>query len=160
MPSLSNTIPEKFFEMALASPQQVVIELDEQIWTYGELLTYVTSVAGYLEIEVGQIVYQYVNRSLEMVCGLLGIMCAGGVYCSLNPADPSIRTSLLLDEIQGRLVLVHKSTRDKFSSIGDDRIKMIDLEQILSMTITADVVEKSNPTVFEQMNDHMFYIIP
>ena len=110
----SKNILEMYFKAADACLHKVAIELDEQMWTYGELLTNVTCMAHHLEIELGEIVYQYVDRSLEMVCGLLGIMCAGGVYCPLNPTDLCMRTRALIDEIQGQCVLVHGSTRNRF----------------------------------------------
>ncbi|CAF2765776.1 unnamed protein product [Rotaria sp. Silwood2] len=50
-----------------------------------------------------------------MVCGLLGIMCAGGAYCPLSPTDPPMYVRTLIDEIQGRCVLVHENTRERFS---------------------------------------------
>jgi non-ribosomal peptide synthetase component F len=145
MTVLSKNVLTMFLEVACAYPNQVAIELDEQIWTYGELLTSVIRVVHRLDIEAGQIIYQYVDRSLEMVCGMLGIMCAGGVYCPLNPSDPPIRTRSLLDEIQGRVALIHESTRDKFSSMNNQDIQLIDLDQLLSMNITVNnVIEKGN----------------
>lgn len=149
MVSLSNNVVSMFFKVALTSPQQVAVELDDQIWTYGELLTNVIVVAHNLQIAMSQIVYQYVDRSLEMVCGILGIMCAGGVYCSLNPTDPLMRTRLLLNEIQGRFALVHKSTCQKFRSINTEQIQIIELEQILSMNMNVNFVKnKGNHIVF------------
>ncbi len=35
-------------------------------------------------------IYQLVERSFEMICGLFGIMYVGGVYCPLNPTDPLV----------------------------------------------------------------------
>jgi len=137
-----------FVEVACASPQQVAIELDEQTWTYGELMANVIRVAQQLQIEIGEIVYQYVDRSLEMVCGLLGIMCAGGVYFPLSLADPPVRIRSLLDNIQARFVLIHRSTRDRFLSINNHEVQLVDLEQILSMDLIEDVVERGNCYVF------------
>ncbi|CAF4869841.1 unnamed protein product, partial [Rotaria sp. Silwood1] len=131
-----------FFEVALASPQQIAIEFNEQTWTYGELLMNVINVARHLQIEIGDIVYQYVDRSLEMVCGLLGIMCAGGAYCPLSPTDPPMYVRALTDEIQGRCVLVHENTRDLFSNTISKQIQMISLEHILLVGMTEEVAEK------------------
>ncbi|CAF4841535.1 unnamed protein product, partial [Rotaria sp. Silwood1] len=66
-----------------------------------------------------------------MVCGLLGIMCAGGAYCPLSPTDPPMYVRALTDEIQGRCVLVHENTRDLFSNTISKQIQMISLEHIL-----------------------------
>jgi acyl-coenzyme A synthetase/AMP-(fatty) acid ligase len=144
----SKHILEIFFEVACASPHQVAIELDEQTWTYCELLMNTICVARNLEIEKGEVVYQYVDRSLEMVCGLLGVMCAGGVYCPLSPTDSPMYVRALIEEIQGRCVLVHEKTRDRFSSTISEQIQMISLEHILLAENTDEVAEKSNYLFF------------
>jgi non-ribosomal peptide synthetase component F len=131
-----------FFENVCASPQLVALELNEQIWTYSELLTNVIRVTHHLDIEPGEIVYQYVDRSLEMVCGLLGILCAGGIYCSLNPSNPPAYIRSLLDYLPGRLVLVHVRTCDRFPGTSSQPMQLVDLEQIFNVDMIADVVEK------------------
>ena len=141
-----------FVETACKYPNQVAIEMDEQIWTYGELLTNVHHIAQNVAIDRGQIVYQYMDRSLEMVCGILGIMCAGGVYCPLNTGDPPMRIRSLLDEVQGHIALVHRSTRDNFLSISNGEIKIIDIEKLLSMDFTANsFTEKGNLTFIHEL---------
>ena len=144
MISSARNILEAFLEAAHVAPNQVAIELDEQTWTYGELLMNIIYVARQLPIKTGQIVYQYVERSLEMVCGLLGIMYADGVYCPLSLTDPPTYVQTLIDEIQGGFVLVHGSTRDKFLSITSKPIQMIDLGHIFVADDIEDVTEKGN----------------
>lgn len=145
----SKNIIEMFFEVTYTFPQQIAIELNEQTWTYGELLMNTICVARNLQIEIGTIVYQYVDRSLEMICGLLGIMCAGGIYCPLNPTDPPMYIRELINDIQGRYVLVHENTHEKFSSIISDQIPIINLEHILSVGMTDEMIEKSNYLFFQ-----------
>ncbi|UJR12977.1 hypothetical protein I4U23_000002 [Adineta vaga] len=141
--SSSKNVLEMFFDVAYTSPQQIAIELEDQTLTYSELLASVTYVAHHLQIEIGQIVCQYIDRSLEMVCGLLGIMCAGGVYCPLSLADSSIRIRSVLDNVQGEIVLVHGNTRQRFVSIDSQGIQLIDLSNILSMSLmTEDIDQK------------------
>jgi iturin family lipopeptide synthetase C len=109
---------QMFFETARLFPHMVAVELEQQAWTYSELLANVIRVSQYLQIERDEIVYQYVDRSLEMVCGLLGIMCSGGVYCPLNPDNPPTRIRSLLDNMQGRFVLANGRTCDSFLNIN------------------------------------------
>lgn len=139
----SKTIVEMFFEAACASPNQVAIELNDQTWTYGELLANVTRIIHHLEIKIDDIIYQYVDRSLEMICGLLGIMCAGGVYFPLNPNDSPTNIRSLIDKISGRCVLVHVKTSERFSNTISSNIPMINLEHILLSDITEEIPEQS-----------------
>ncbi|CAF5198680.1 unnamed protein product [Rotaria magnacalcarata] len=144
----SRNILEMFFEVTLASPQQVAIEFEEQTWTYAELLMNVIYIARHLQVEIGDIIYQYVDPSIEMVCGLLGIMCAGGAYCPLSPNDPSVFVRTLIDETQGRFVLVHGNTCDRFSSAISQQIRTINIEHVLLADIREEAPEQSNYLYF------------
>jgi non-ribosomal peptide synthetase component F len=146
----------QLFDVAQVSQQKVSVTLDDQTWTYAELIKYIERVARHLhrlEIVRGQIVYQFVDRSLEMVCGFLGIMCAGGVYCSLNPTDPPARLASLLDQIQGRFVLVHESTRNRFPSSAGPQI--VSFEPILLSIMDTD---DHDETIVCEMNGTAYII--
>jgi acyl-coenzyme A synthetase/AMP-(fatty) acid ligase len=110
-------------------PQKIAVVLDEQAWTYGELIEKVESVACHLHsfnLVQGQIIYQCVERSLEMVCGLLGIMCANGVYCPINPTEPFDRITALLEQIQGQCAVLHGKTRSQFPSAAVRHVILLD----------------------------------
>ena len=49
-----------------------------------------------------------VERSLEMLVGLLGILKAGGAYVPLDPAYPSDRLAFMLEDCQPRVLLTQK----------------------------------------------------
>jgi non-ribosomal peptide synthetase component F len=101
--------------------QKVAVILDDQTWTYSELIEQIERIASHLyhlNIVKGQIVYQFVERSFEMICGLFSIMYVGGVYCPLNPTDPYERLVSLLEQTHGQYVLVHEKTRSQFPSIA------------------------------------------
>ena len=130
----------QLFNTAELYPQKVAIVLDDQIWTYSELVEQIERTTCHLHnlnIVQGQVVYQFVERSLEMICGLFGIMCAGGVYCPLNPTDPSERLVAILEQLQGQYVLMHGKTRNKFPSTTAIR-QFILLEEILSPSSTVE----------------------
>ncbi|CAF0752919.1 unnamed protein product [Adineta steineri] len=122
----------QLFHMAERHPQKIAIILDAQTWTYSELIEQVERVVDYLHhlnIVKGQIIYQFVERSFEMVCGFLGIMCVDAVYCPLNPTDSPSRLISILEQIQSEYVLVHHTTYKQFPK---DIVKhVILLEEIL-----------------------------
>ena len=108
-----------------AHPQKLALVLDDQSWTYGELMENVQNLVYHLHrlnITQGQIIYQFVDRGLEMICGLLAILCAGGVYCAISPTEPANRVARLLEQIQGQYVLVHRKTRDRFPPIAAQHV--------------------------------------
>jgi len=50
----------------------------------------------------------YVERSLEMVIGILGILKAGGAYVPLDPAYPQERLSFMLKDAQTPVLLTQQ----------------------------------------------------
>jgi hypothetical protein len=70
-PRTESVIHELFIEQVLDHPQKVSVELDEQMITYSELLFYSQQLALVLlqtyDIKEGEIICQYVERSLSMV---------------------------------------------------------------------------------------------
>jgi surfactin family lipopeptide synthetase A len=54
-----------------------------------------------------------VNRSLEMVIGLLGILKAGGAYVPLDPDFPPHRLAFMLQETQSPVLLTQRELRDR-----------------------------------------------
>lgn len=123
---------QQLFKTAQMNPQKIAVILDDQMWTYSELIEQIEHVANHLfrlNIVKGQIIYQFVERSFEMICGLFGIMYVGGVYCPLNPTDPPERLLLLLKQTHGQYVLLHEKTRNQFPYAAVEY--MILLDQIL-----------------------------
>ena len=45
------------------------------------------------------------ERSLEMVVGIMGILKAGGVYVPLDPAYPAERLAFILHEVAAPVIL-------------------------------------------------------
>src|SRR5262249_31355475 len=50
----------------------------------------------------------YVERSLEMLVGLLGVLKAGGAYVPLDPASPHERLAFMLEDSQTPVLLTHQ----------------------------------------------------
>jgi acyl-coenzyme A synthetase/AMP-(fatty) acid ligase len=115
--------------MAQMYPQKVAVVLDDQTWTYSELIEQIERVTCCLQrlnIVRGQIIYQFVERGFEMICGFFGIMYVGGVYCPLNPKEPSERLAVLFQHIQGQYVLLHEKTRNQFPSTAVEHMVLLD----------------------------------
>ena len=67
-----------------------------------------------------------IERSLEMVVGILGILKAGGAYVPIDPEYPQERISYMLEDTGAKLVLSSKASREKLSE--NNSIKMIELD--------------------------------
>jgi amino acid adenylation domain-containing protein len=85
------------------TPDAIAIEFADQAMTYRELNTRAGALARHLAslgVEPGALVGICVERSVNMVVGLLGILKAGGAYVPLDPAYPADRIGYMLGDAQ------------------------------------------------------------
>jgi amino acid adenylation domain-containing protein len=97
-----------FAEQAARTPDAVAVVFEGRQLSYGELDRRANQVAHHLRgLGVGPevVVGLCVERSLEMVVGLLGILKAGGAYLPLEPSYPGERLGYMLADA-GAAVLV------------------------------------------------------
>ncbi|MET0623242.1 MAG: amino acid adenylation domain-containing protein, partial [Pyrinomonadaceae bacterium] len=97
-----------FEQQAAATPDAVALSLGDRALTYAELDARADRLAAHLRaLGVGPevIVGLCVERSIEMVVGLLGILKAGGAYLPLDPEYPADRLRFMLEDA-GATVLV------------------------------------------------------
>ncbi|HCL4316283.1 TPA: pyoverdine non-ribosomal peptide synthetase PvdD [Pseudomonas aeruginosa] len=106
--AVQGTLQQRFEEQARQRPQAVALILDEQRLSYGELnaranrLAYCLIARGVgADVPVGLAL----ERSLDMLVGLLAILKAGGAYLPLDPAAPEERLAHILDDSGVRLLL-------------------------------------------------------
>ena len=62
------------------------------------------------------------ERSVELVVGLLGVLKAGGAYLPLDPANPVQRLALILEETQALVLLTQQSLVEQVPSLGDQTV--------------------------------------
>jgi amino acid adenylation domain-containing protein len=93
--------------------------------TYGELNQRANQLAHYLKRRgVGPevLVGICVERSLEMVVGLLAILKAGGAYVPLDPSYPAERISFMLTDSRARFLLTQQHLSDSLATCGGQTI--------------------------------------
>lgn len=101
-----------FEAQAEKTPDAVALNFEEQHLTYAELNARANQLAHYLiEQGVGPevLVGICMERSLDMVIGLLGILKAGGAYVPLDPTYPEERLRHMLDDADIRLLLTRQN---------------------------------------------------
>jgi non-ribosomal peptide synthetase component F len=116
----SECIHHKFAHQSINHPQKLAVILDEQSLTYAETLFYTQQLAVCLiqryDVQPGNIICQCVDRSIEMVIGILAILNCGCSYCPLSPKDPVSRLFMLIKDTKSNLVLIHSLTQNNFIS--------------------------------------------
>ena len=94
-------VHELFEEEAERVPEAVAVEYEEQQLTYRELNRRSTELAHHLlrlGVKPEQRIAICVERSLEMIVGLLGVLKAGAAYVPLDPAYPDDRITHMLKD--------------------------------------------------------------
>ncbi|HEX2324174.1 MAG TPA: condensation domain-containing protein, partial [Chloroflexota bacterium] len=100
-----------FARHAAEAPHAVAAVFEGQSLTYGALDARANRLAHYLRrLGVGPEVRVAlcVERSLDQVVGLLGILKAGGVYVPLDPAYPAARLSYMLEDAGAPVLLTQQ----------------------------------------------------
>src|SRR6185312_1231445 len=104
-------LQELFEEQVQRTPQALAVTYEGESLTYGELNTRANQLARYLrERGVGpdRLVGICMERSLEMVIGLLGILKAGGAYVPLDPSYPAERLAYMLEDAAPSVLLTQQ----------------------------------------------------
>ena len=99
---------------AARTPDQVALVFDEQELTYGELNFRANQLAQHLtRLGIGPdvLVGLCVQRSIEMVVGMLGILKAGGAYVPIDPSYPSARIALVIEDSHLGFILTTEQIR-------------------------------------------------
>jgi len=104
-------IHELFEEQAHRTPDAIAITFAGRELTYRELNARSNQMANYLHgrgVGPGRLVGICLERSVEMVVGLLGILKAGGVYVPLDPSYPRERLMFMLEDAEISVLLTQE----------------------------------------------------
>ncbi len=100
-----------FEEQARQSPEKPAIVFGDRVWTYAELDARANQLAhrlGQLGVGPDVLVGLCVERSFEMVAGILGILKAGGAYVPIDPAYPKERITFLVEDSRAAVLLTQR----------------------------------------------------
>lgn len=120
---------ELFEAQVEKTPEAVAVIHKNQLLTYAELNSRANQLGHHLQsLGVGPevVVAICVERSLEMVVGILGVLKAGGAYIPIEPSYPQERKASLLADSTPRVVLAQARWMEDLP-LGD--IKSICLDE-------------------------------
>ncbi|CBN59210.1 MULTISPECIES: non-ribosomal peptide synthetase [Kamptonema] len=129
-----------------------LIDSSEKI-TYRQLNQKVNQLAHYLQklgVTTETLVGICLDRSVEMIVGILAILKAGGAYIPLDPNYPADRLSFMLSDSQVSLVISHSSLIDRFQKI-----------QVVCLDNDWEIIDREsqeNPAIISK-SDNLAYVI-
>ena len=122
-------VHQLFEEQAARRPDNVAMVFHNQCLTYAGLNCRANQLARRLRrlgAKPGSLIGLCMDRSLEMVIGLLGILKAGGAYVPLDPAYPRDRLRFMLEDTKVSLLL---SQSHLVEHLPETRSRIISLDE-------------------------------
>ncbi|MBW8876584.1 MAG: amino acid adenylation domain-containing protein [Acidobacteria bacterium] len=107
---------EIFSARAAAEPTAVALVNGGERLTYGELEARSNQLARFLAtrgVHPGVLVGLCLERSVDLVIAILGVLKAGGAYLPLDPDSPAARLEFMVEDSRVPLVLTHTRLRTR-----------------------------------------------
>jgi amino acid adenylation domain-containing protein len=126
------------------SPDRIAAVFEERGLTYSELHDQARRVAAALRdaaVIPGSLVAVCLERSLEMVVGVLAVLYSGAAYVPLDPTEPAARIAFKMADSGAALLLTHRQLTGRLSF---DPGKHVLIEDALTMP-PGNVPEMQDP---------------
>ncbi len=120
-------VHELFEEQAARAGGAVAVVFGDEQLTYGELNARANSLARHLRhlgVGPGRLVGICVERSMEMVVGVLGVLKAGGAYVPLDPTYPRARLAFMLGDAKVLALLTQESLAETLPAHGAQVVRL------------------------------------
>lgn len=153
--SQANCIHELFEDQAERTPDSIALVFENQKLTYGELNRRANQLAHYLQkqgVRPEERVGICLERSAEMVIGILAVLKAGGAYVPLDPSYPQARLAFLVRDAQLKVLVA----QEKFLKIpleSDAKAVYIDSDSEMIAE------EKGENPISDVLADNLAYVI-
>jgi len=150
--SIDKTIQQLFESQAASTPAAPALVSGEQELTYEELNTRANQLAHLLRrrgVGPDVCVALCMERSAELIVGLLGILKAGGAYVPLNPDHPHERLAMQLRESKSLLLVTNGGQKLSFGG------ETIDFQSDRA-TLAAEPTENPQPATTPE---NLVYVI-
>ena len=152
------TLVDIFEEQVAKNPQNIAVVFESQQLTYQQLNQKANQLAHYLlknhQIQPDTLIGISVERSLEMIIGLLGILKAGGAYVPIDPNYPPERIQFMLEDSGISILLTQSLILNKLplnELVNSPQVICLDAENLAEES-TANPSPQSTP-------DNLVYVI-
>jgi amino acid adenylation domain-containing protein/non-ribosomal peptide synthase protein (TIGR01720 family) len=152
---LEKCIYQLFEEQAARTPDHVAVVFEDERLTYAQLNARANRLAHYLRgqgVDADVRVGLCVERSLEMIVGMLGILKAGGAYAPLDPEQPRARLQYQLDELDAPVLLTQKKLLARLPDFAGEVICLDESESRFEDAATTNPERRTGP-------QHLAYVI-
>ncbi|MBK8452744.1 MAG: amino acid adenylation domain-containing protein [Thiofilum sp.] len=151
----AKTLVQLFEEQVAKTPDAIAVVSGEQALSYQALNERANQLAHYLMaqgIKPEALVALCMERSVDMLVGLLGILKSGTAYLPLDPAFPPSRLAYIVENAQPALILTHYALQDSLPQTHTKTV-LLDVE-----TEGLNLLPQHNPAPMAQL-EHLAYTI-
>ncbi|PGR94288.1 non-ribosomal peptide synthetase [Bacillus pseudomycoides] len=116
---------------AIESPDKVAISMGDKQITYNELKQRSNQIASYLcqnKFKKGQRVGIMMERDIDTIVSIIGVLKSGGVYVPIDPNFPESRIHYILKDSNSRIVITRKKYKEL---IEDNNIHTINIDEFV-----------------------------
>lgn len=155
---IDKTVLDLFEEQVAKTPQKVAITYEGQELTYEELNIRSNQLGSYLQtrgVKSESLIGLCMEKSLDVMVGMFGIMKAGGTYVPIDPSYPTQRISYIIEDTDMEIIVGNAEVMEVLNFIEEDGpdIVQIDVEwETISQHPTDTPIRELGP-------ENLIYII-
>ncbi|WP_146052915.1 AMP-binding protein, partial [Aquimarina sp. I32.4] len=138
------TIIDLFEEQVIKTPESIAIVFEEKELSYRKLNEESNKLAHYLHglgVTRDVLVGVCIDRSIEMIIGVLGILKSGGAYVPIDPEYPLDRKREILDQSDCKLLLTLGENKELLPYVGIVNLLSISSEKKENL---CEIIKKDN----------------
>lgn len=153
---VSTDLGQAFADMAASQPEAIAVNGVGFELTYRELDERADRLAAYLRGRglAGQRIGLCVERSMEMIVGIVGILKAGCAYVPIDPRSPAERQAFILQDSEVRLLLTRSQPAGEGGPLSVETLCLIsDWDSIAQ----APAEPASNVTIDPERTAYVIY---
>ena len=148
------TIVELFENQVQKNPKTIAVKFENEIITYEDINSKANQIANFLRteknIKPGDFVGVLLNRSIDLIATILGVVKSGATYVAIDPEYPKDRISYMLENCKAKVLFVNSQTND-----------IIDNSSIIKTNISLEKISdfsSENPKIISSFDDLLYVI--
>ena len=153
-------IHELFSTQAKKHPNNIAVIFAEQKLTYKELDQKSDELAIYLKnlgVKPDDLIAICIDRSLEMIIGILAILKAGGAYVPLDPEYPKERLRYMIEDSNAAIILTKEHLQNFITQITSKKKNIILIDQKYEEEVKNKI--KGKKLIKEVKSNNLAYVI-
>ncbi|MBK8549761.1 MAG: amino acid adenylation domain-containing protein [Ignavibacteria bacterium] len=125
----NKSLIDLFEEQAAKTPDNVAVVFEKQSLTYKELNERSNQLAHYLNskgVKEETLVPICIERGMDMITGILGILKSGAAYVPIDPEYPEERIKFILEDTGAEIIVSSLRSSDKLPASGEFEVILSD----------------------------------